>query len=77
MTLQSPTPFPQRNQSDPIAFDRQELGLILGLYGRMVVAGQWRDYAISFLRDAAIFAVFRSTGSRNGRACGTGKGFTP
>jgi hypothetical protein len=61
MTLQSPTPFPQRNQSDPIAFDRQELGLILGLYGRMVVAGEWRDYAISFLRDAAIFAVFRRT----------------
>ncbi len=43
------------------AFDRKELGVILGLYGRMVAAGEWRDYGISSLRDVAIFSVFRRT----------------
>ena len=41
------------------AFDRGELGVILSLYGRMVAAGEWRDYAMSFLSDAAVFSVFR------------------
>jgi hypothetical protein len=40
-------------------FDRIELKRILNLYGRMVVAGEWRDYAIDFLDDAAVFSVFR------------------
>ncbi len=35
--------------------------MILGLYGRMVAAGEWRDYGISSLRDVAIFSVFRRT----------------
>ena len=35
--------------------------MILGLYGRMVAAGEWRDYGISCLRDVAIFSVFRRT----------------
>jgi hypothetical protein len=47
--------------SDPVAFHRTELSAILGLYGRMVAAGHWRDYGISMLRDAAVFAVFRHT----------------
>lgn len=60
MTVQSPTPFPaQPSAPQQIAFDRQELGAILTLYGRMVAAGEWRDYGMSFLRDVAIFAVFR------------------
>lgn len=46
---------------DQIAFDRQELGLILTVYGRMVAAGEWRDYGMSFLRDVAIFSIFRRT----------------
>jgi len=29
--------------------------------GRMVAAGEWRDYGISTLRDVAIFSVFRRT----------------
>ena len=37
---------------------------ILGLYGRMVAAGQWRDYAIDFARDAANFCAFRRTAER-------------
>ena len=35
--------------------------MILSLYGRMVAAGEWRDYGISCLRDAAVFSVFRRT----------------
>jgi hypothetical protein len=50
-------PFPQRPER--VAFHRTELSAILGLYGRMVAAGLWRDYGISMLRDAAVFAVFR------------------
>ena len=44
---------------DRVSFDRRELGQILGLYGRMVAAGEWRDYGISILRDRAVFSVFR------------------
>ena len=42
-----------------VFFDRKELNLLLGLYGRMVAAGHWRDYAIDGLKDAAVFSVFR------------------
>ena len=42
-----------------VTFDRRELNRILGLYGRMVAAGEWRDYAIDFLKDRAVFSVFR------------------
>jgi hypothetical protein len=61
MNLQTPTPFPRREIDDKVAFTRQELGVILGLYGKMVAAGEWRDYAMSFLREHAVFAVFRHT----------------
>ncbi len=42
-----------------VTFTRRELDRILGLYGRMVAAGEWRDYAIDFLKDRAVFSVFR------------------
>jgi hypothetical protein len=42
-------------------FERRELERLLRLYGRMVAAGEWRDYAIDGLADAAIFSVFRRT----------------
>lgn len=61
MTVQSPTPFPAGRAPEQVAFHRIELGLILGLYGRMVAAGEWRDYGISCLRDVAVFAIFRRT----------------
>jgi hypothetical protein len=44
-----------------VTFSRRELNGILGLYGRMVAAGEWRDYAIDFLKDRAVFSVFRRT----------------
>ncbi len=44
-----------------VFFDRQELDLILAVYGRMVAAGEWRDYGIAALKEAAVFSVFRRT----------------
>jgi hypothetical protein len=41
------------------SFDRIELNRILAIYGRMVAAGEWRDYAIDFLEDVAAFSIFR------------------
>ena len=62
MTVQTPTPLPFASRTgDPVSFDRRELGVILGLYGKMVAMGEWRDYGISSLRDLAVFAVFRRT----------------
>lgn len=61
MTVQTPTPYPFPSPPSQVAFDRAELGQILGLYGRMVAAGEWRDYAMTFLRDVAVFSVFRRT----------------
>ncbi len=42
-----------------VAFERKELNVIMSLYGRMVAAGEWRDYGLSFLTDMAVFSVFR------------------
>ncbi len=42
-----------------VTFSRRELDHILSLYGRMVAAGEWRDYAIDYLKDRAVFSVFR------------------
>ena len=62
MTVQSPTPFSKSQRlPDQVTFDRSELAVILGLYGRMVAAGEWRDYGMSFLKDVAIFSIFRRT----------------
>ena len=40
-------------------FDRHELNRILTIYGRMVAAGEWRDYALDFLDEVAVFSIFR------------------
>ena len=53
---------PARNAPAPanqVTFSRRELKRILDLYGRKVAAGEWRDYAIDFLKDRAVFSVFR------------------
>jgi hypothetical protein len=47
------------NLLNQVTFNRRELNRILDLYGRMVAAGEWRDYAIDFLKDKAVFSVFR------------------
>ena len=51
---QLPNQLPSR-----VTFNRLELNRILNLYGRMVADGEWRDYAIDFLKERAVFSVFR------------------
>lgn len=55
----SVVPFPASAPETTVTFDRRELFEILRLYGRMVAASEWRDYAIDHLRDRAVFSVFR------------------
>ena len=58
-------PFPKSGTTpQQIGFDRAELGRITDLYGRMVAAGLWKDYAIEFGKDAASFWAFRRTAER-------------
>lgn len=61
MTDQTPIPFQQKAPIEQIAFHRTELNIILSLYGKMVAAGEWRDYGISSLRDVAVFSIFKRT----------------
>ncbi len=62
MTVQPPIPFPQgASLPEQVSFDRRELAQILSVYGRMVAAGEWRDYGISALREVAVFSIFRRT----------------
>lgn len=58
-----PGAFP-RTAPGQVGFTREELTRILGLYGRMVAAGEWRDYAMDFTKDHASFAAFRRTAER-------------
>ena len=59
------TPFPHpRDRNAVAAFDRRELQRILDLYGRMVAAGHWRDYGLSFDPQVAVFAAFRRATER-------------
>ncbi|WP_183954527.1 DUF2794 domain-containing protein [Sphingobium fontiphilum] len=59
------TPFPgQAAGATQTGFERLELMRIMDLYGRMVAAGHWRDYAIDLHRDVAAFSAFRRTAER-------------
>jgi len=63
------TPFPRSGSGfgsvpTQTAFDRLELSRIMDLYGRMVTAGKWRDYAIDLNREVAIFSAFRRAAER-------------
>jgi len=55
-------PFPRVPAQ--VAFDRGELQQILNVYGRMVAAGIWRDYAMSFEKDCASFSAFKRAAER-------------
>jgi hypothetical protein len=58
-------PFPTGLGSpSQVGFERAELSRIVDLYGRMVAAGMWKDYAIEFGKDAAIFSAFRRAAER-------------
>jgi hypothetical protein len=47
-----------------VSFDRRELTTILNLYGRKVAQGEWRDYAIDFLRERALFSIYKRASER-------------
>jgi hypothetical protein len=58
-------PFPSAQGSPTqIGFERAELSRIVDLYGRMVAAGMWKDYAIEFGKEAAVFSAFRRAAER-------------
>lgn len=61
MTIMPPASNLREIPSPVVAFHRTELSVILSLYGRMVAAGEWRDYGISSLKEVAVFSVFRRT----------------
>lgn len=46
-------------RSSTVFFERRELNQILRVYGRMVAAGEWRDYAIAGGAETAVFSIFR------------------
>lgn len=52
---------PAASRAPNVSFDARELREILNVYGRMVALGEWRDYALDFLKDRAVFSVFRRT----------------
>lgn len=54
--------MPQRRIAEDVRFNRRELSDILRIYGMQVAAGEWRDYALSFGREKAVFAILRRTG---------------
>ncbi|KQP52526.1 hypothetical protein ASG40_06640 [Methylobacterium sp. Leaf399] len=57
----SVVPFPVPPVVAQVTFDRTELRAIFDLYGRRVAEGEWRDYAIDFRRDKAVFSIYRRT----------------
>ena len=56
---------PQPPRQKPfVGFDRRELNTILNLYGRKVASGEWRDYALDFLKDRALFSIYKRASER-------------
>lgn len=55
----SPSAAPTKPAPVVVSFNRRELDQILRVYGRMVSEGEWRDYAMDFHKDRAIFSIFR------------------
>jgi hypothetical protein len=56
--------FPPERHDGQVGFERAELQAIMNLYGRMVAAGKWRDYAMDLGKDAAVFSAFRRAAER-------------
>ncbi|EBW1603955.1 DUF2794 domain-containing protein, partial [Salmonella enterica subsp. enterica serovar Kottbus] len=54
----------QDRQPAIVGFVRRELDQLLRLYGVMVAANEWRDYAIDHLPDRAMFSVYRRASER-------------
>lgn len=59
-----PQAKPSRSPNPIIVFERRELMQILSVYGRKVAAGEWRDYAMDFLKDRALFSIYARVSDR-------------
>jgi len=59
MTVITPRQFGPSKVEERVSFHRTELSVILNVYGRMVAAGEWKDYSMDFLRERAVFSVYR------------------
>lgn len=55
---------PNSKAPEIVSFNRQELGILLNVYGRKVASGEWRDYAMDMLRDRAVFSIYRRASER-------------
>ena len=51
--------YPKKKIENKVSFNKEELGKILNIYGKMVALGEWRDYGISILKDSSIFSIYR------------------
>lgn len=60
----NPQPANHNRFVPAVSFERKELQTILDLYGRKVVDGEWRDYALDFLRDRALFSIYKRASER-------------
>ena len=58
-SIQAQIPPSSQRQPEAVAFTRSELTRILSVYGYFVAAGEWRDYGIDLMKDAAVFSIFR------------------
>lgn len=58
------TPGQVSKTGPAVSFDRPELTAILNLYGRKVASGEWRDYAMDFLRERALFSIYKRSSER-------------
>lgn len=59
-----PNAHPARRIDPIVAFDKRELMVILNVYGKKVGSGEWRDYAMDFLKDRALFSIYARVSER-------------
>lgn len=57
-------PAPTPRAKPYVSFERRELNTILNVYGRKVASGEWRDYALDFLKDRALFSIYKRSSER-------------
>ena len=60
----APQPAGAARPTPRVRFDRRELQAILDVYGRQVAAGEWRDYAVDFLKERAMFSIYKRASER-------------
>jgi len=54
----------RRRAVAPVYFTKPELNLLLSIYSRRVIGGEWKDYAIDQGKGMSAFSVFRDSSTR-------------